>query len=160
MAHIALGRCLASEGNLHEAEAEIRHALSLRQADPARLWFIHGLVALAEVMSLCGDRAGAVTALSDATQLLPGLEDPGILPSMVAALENRHQDSDAPGTVTSAELRVLRVLAGSLSLRDVGHELYLSRDTVKTHTRSLYRKLGVHSREEAVAAARARGWLR
>jgi LuxR family maltose regulon positive regulatory protein len=160
MAHIALGRWLALEGRFDEAEATIRHALSLRQADPARIWYVHGLLALADVLSVAGDRPGAGSALADAKRLLPRLQDPGILPSMLDSLETRNQALDVPVTLSRAELRVLRVLAGSLSLRDVGHELYLSRDTVKTHTRSLYRKLGVHSREEAVAAARARGWLR
>jgi LuxR family transcriptional regulator, maltose regulon positive regulatory protein len=50
--------------------------------------------------------------------------------------------------------RILRLLATDLSLREIGRELYLSTNTVKTHTRSIYRKLGVSSRDEAVKAAR------
>ena len=48
---------------------------------------------------------------------------------------------------TEAELNVLRLLSTDLSQREIGARLYLSVNTVKTHTRTLYRKLGVTSRE-------------
>ena len=54
---------------------------------------------------------------------------------------------------------MLRLLASDLSQREIGAELFLSLNTVKTHTRSLYRKLGVTSREEAVERADALGLL-
>ena len=47
----------------------------------------------------------------------------------------------------------------NLSQREIGARLYLSLNTVKTHTRELYRKLGVHSRSEAVACAATPGLL-
>ena len=46
---------------------------------------------------------------------------------------------------------VLRLLRGSLSLREIGQELYLSQNTIKTHTRAIYRKLGVSTRHDAIA---------
>jgi len=49
---------------------------------------------------------------------------------------------------------VLRALTGNLTQREIGRELYLSFNTVKTYSRSLYRKLGVRSRGEAVTTAR------
>ena len=49
---------------------------------------------------------------------------------------------------------MLRLLRGSLSLRGIAQELYLSQNTVKTHARAIYRKLGVSSRDEAVARGR------
>ena len=54
---------------------------------------------------------------------------------------------------------MLRGLASGLSRREIGAELYISLNTVKTHTRELYRKLGVTSREDAVARAEALGLL-
>jgi LuxR family maltose regulon positive regulatory protein len=56
---------------------------------------------------------------------------------------------------TGAELAVLRLLPTELTLREIGERLYVSANTVRTHTRALYRKLGVHSRTEAVAKAGA-----
>ena len=60
---------------------------------------------------------------------------------------------------SAAELSVLRLLASELSRREIGSELFLSVNTVKTHTRALYRKLGATSRETAVARAAALGLL-
>ena len=61
--------------------------------------------------------------------------------------------------VSEAEMRVLRLLPTPLTLREIGDRLYLSLNTVKTHTRSLHRKLGVSCRSEAVERARALGIL-
>ena len=49
---------------------------------------------------------------------------------------------------------MLRLLRGTLSLREIGLELHLSQNTIKTHTRAIYRKLGVSSRHDAVAKGR------
>jgi LuxR family transcriptional regulator, maltose regulon positive regulatory protein len=59
--------------------------------------------------------------------------------------------------ITDREREVLRLLQGTLTLRDIGRELYLSPNTIKTHTRALYRKLGVSDRQDAVARARELG---
>jgi LuxR family maltose regulon positive regulatory protein len=56
--------------------------------------------------------------------------------------------------LTDRERDVLRLLPSQLNQREIGRELYLSRNTVKTHTQSLYRKLGVSSRRAAIARAR------
>jgi LuxR family maltose regulon positive regulatory protein len=50
-------------------------------------------------------------------------------------------------------------LATDLSQREIGNELFVSLNTVKSHTRTLFRKLGVSGRPEAVALARDRGLL-
>jgi len=54
---------------------------------------------------------------------------------------------------------VLHYLPTNLSAREIGDELYLSVNTVKTHQRHLYQKLGVRSRTQAVDRARALGLL-
>jgi LuxR family transcriptional regulator, maltose regulon positive regulatory protein len=61
--------------------------------------------------------------------------------------------------LTRSEVRVLRYLPTNLSTREVAAELYLSMNTVKTHQRHLYQKLGASSRTEAVEQARALGLL-
>jgi len=61
--------------------------------------------------------------------------------------------------LTHGETRVLHYLPTHLSAREIAAELYLSVNTVKTHQRHLYAKLGVRSRTEAVAQARALGLL-
>jgi LuxR family transcriptional regulator, maltose regulon positive regulatory protein len=61
--------------------------------------------------------------------------------------------------LTERELAVLRRLPSSLSTAEVARTLYVSLNTVKTQMRSIYRKLGVNSRHEAVEAARRLGLL-
>jgi LuxR family maltose regulon positive regulatory protein len=54
---------------------------------------------------------------------------------------------------------VLRLLSSKLSLREIGNELYVSLNTIKTHTHNIYAKLRAGSREQAVARARESGLL-
>ncbi len=61
--------------------------------------------------------------------------------------------------LSARETEVLQALAGAGSLREVADALYISRNTIKTHTRTLYAKLGVGTREEAVRRGRELGLL-
>ncbi len=67
--------------------------------------------------------------------------------------------TDGPLTPSNRELEILRHLATRLSNREIAAELFISLNTLKTHIRSLYRRLGVSSRSQAVAAGRARGLI-
>ena len=57
--------------------------------------------------------------------------------------------------LSGSEVRVLLYLPTNLSMRQIGSELYVSHNTVRTHITHLYGKLGTHTRAEAVARARA-----
>jgi LuxR family maltose regulon positive regulatory protein len=76
----------------------------------------------------------------------------------------RHHHEDRPDlaryTLSEREIQVLRLLAGTMSNREIGNELYLSVNTVKSHVKNLYAKLGVNRRVEAVNRARELGLLR
>jgi LuxR family maltose regulon positive regulatory protein len=61
--------------------------------------------------------------------------------------------------LTDRELQVLRLLASSLSTRDLSDELVVSVNTVRMHTKNIYRKLDVHSRSEAVERTRKLGLI-
>jgi LuxR family transcriptional regulator, maltose regulon positive regulatory protein len=61
--------------------------------------------------------------------------------------------------LTDSETRVLRYLPTHLTVQDIANELCLSVNTVSTHRRHLYAKLGVHTRHEAVNRARTLGLL-
>ena len=56
--------------------------------------------------------------------------------------------------LTQREITILRMLSGNLSQREIGQELFVTFNTVKFHTKSIFRKLGVSTRAEAVARAR------
>jgi LuxR family transcriptional regulator, maltose regulon positive regulatory protein len=64
-----------------------------------------------------------------------------------------------PDPLSQAETRVLRFLPTSLSAPEIARELYVSVNTVRTHMRHLYDKLGAHRRMEAIDRARALGLL-
>lgn len=88
-------------------------------------------------------------------------EAPMLLPE-VQALAERLQPTpaqlDDPG-LSPAEAKVLARLATHLPVPKIAEELFLSPATVRTHAANTYRKLGVHSRSEAVAEAQRRGLL-
>jgi ATP/maltotriose-dependent transcriptional regulator MalT len=62
----------------------------------------------------------------------------------------RGQPNSRAEPLTAREEAVLRFLAGTLSLREIGQEMYVSMNTVKSHTRAIYRKLGVSNRHDAI----------
>jgi DNA-binding NarL/FixJ family response regulator len=77
------------------------------------------------------------------------------------------QRGDVPGEpprrrveLTERELQVLRGMADGKSNAEIGRELFVSEDTVKTHARRLFRKLGARDRAHAVAAAFRAGLVR
>jgi LuxR family maltose regulon positive regulatory protein len=61
--------------------------------------------------------------------------------------------------VSDSETRVLRYLPTNMTAPEIAVELHVSRNTVKTHLRNLYAKLGTHRRGEAVTRARELGLL-
>ncbi|TWF82058.1 DNA-binding NarL/FixJ family response regulator [Pseudonocardia hierapolitana] len=65
----------------------------------------------------------------------------------------------APARLTERELQVLRGMVQGKSNGEIGRELYLSQDRIKTHTRRLFRRLGVGGRAEAVAHGIRRGFV-
>lgn len=125
-------------------------------------------LALAFVLTACGDTlndldAGSGTApLIEARSILDRCPDPGIAGRYLARAESRHKISDAAPPpiaalveqMTDREMAVLRYLPTTMSQRDIASELYVSLNTVKTHCRAIYRKLGVGDRKAAVQSAR------
>jgi len=83
--------------------------------------------------------------------------------ALVEALERIHageingfdelEDSSPSTTLTQREQEVLALMALGSSNREIAHELYLSIDTVKTHVRTLFQKLGVANRTQAALTA-------
>jgi LuxR family transcriptional regulator, maltose regulon positive regulatory protein len=61
--------------------------------------------------------------------------------------------------LSESEIRVLRYLPTNLSAPQIASELHVSHNTIRTHMRHLYAKLGTHRRSEAVERARALGLL-
>lgn len=78
-------------------------------------------------------------------------------PRVAGALLPRGRRVAGDGDLSDRELDVLRELARGLTTPEIGAALSLSPNTVKTHLRGLFRKLGAHNRVQALGAARERG---
>jgi LuxR family transcriptional regulator, maltose regulon positive regulatory protein len=65
----------------------------------------------------------------------------------------------AGAALTDRELTILRMLPAPGSLRELAADLFVTLNTLKTHLRAIYRKLGAESREEAVIRAREGGLI-
>ena len=160
--HTALGVALAAHGRLAEALPELEQGVFLRRLWGQPLDLVDGLLALAPVVADLGDRDRAEELLAEAGALVARCPDPGALPARLgAALRATGGEPTAAAgeALSERERTVLRLLTGTLTEREIGRELYLSFNTVHTHVRAVYRKLGVSSRAEAVARARETGLL-
>jgi LuxR family maltose regulon positive regulatory protein len=74
-------------------------------------------------------------------------------------LDTLRVGSVGASSLTTAELRLVPFLSTHLSFREIGERLHVSRHTVKTQAISIYRKLGVSSRSEAIDRVQAIGLL-
>jgi LuxR family transcriptional regulator, maltose regulon positive regulatory protein len=69
----------------------------------------------------------------------------------------RHGPAPPRDALSNAEVRVVRYLPSNLTAAEIASELVVSTNTVRTHMRHIYAKLGAHTRSEAVARARELG---
>jgi LuxR family transcriptional regulator, maltose regulon positive regulatory protein len=157
--HTAHGVALAARGADAEAIAALERGVLLRRLWGQPLDLVDGLIELATVLAATGDRDRAGAAFAEAEALVAGCRDPGALPARLSAARRAAAPRGAPAApvddLSERERTVLRLLAGGLSEREIGRELYLSFNTVHTHVKAVYRKLGVSSRAEALERARA-----
>jgi ATP/maltotriose-dependent transcriptional regulator MalT len=118
----------------------------------------HALVELLPIRHADDDDEGVQELLVEAGRLVATGIDFGVLPRRMKAVSWRFRTAEkVAGTLSAREVEVLRLLCGPLSLRDIGKELFISHDTVKSHVKAIYHKLGVSSRKEAVALSRRLG---
>jgi LuxR family maltose regulon positive regulatory protein len=122
-------------------------------------------ITLAEIFLELNDVAAARFRAEEAERHLAGMLTEGTLRQQLrrvsARLTGAAGDARVPSAMalTSAEMRVLRLLSTHLSLGEIGEELHISRHTVKAHATAIYRKLECSRRTEAVARGRDLGLL-
>jgi LuxR family transcriptional regulator, maltose regulon positive regulatory protein len=156
-------RAALARGDLRAARVEAAHCTRLR---PLLVYSIpvapvQALLELSRVYLGLGDPGGAEAALRQAEEIL--LERPKLGMLLDEARQLRDildrvaADPVGASSLTAAELRLLPLLATHLSLGQIGERLYVARSTVKDQTTSIYRKLQVSSRREAVERSRELG---
>jgi LuxR family maltose regulon positive regulatory protein len=162
-AHITRAGLLTGEGRADLARGELIRVVRAAHRGSGPVEIAHAHLALSMAAQADGDGAAARVFLDDARSTIRGCPDPG--PVITALLERGGSLSAAPRRVTASnaaltadfserETAVLRLLASKLSQREIGGVLFISFNTVKTHSRSIFRKLGVGTRDDAVARAR------
>jgi LuxR family maltose regulon positive regulatory protein len=148
LAHAFLLEAIARDalGDAAAAGLALERALDLAEPDGALLWFLlHPVPGLLERHARHGTAHAALIA--EIRNVLAGQAPPPAGPQ--PPLE----------PLSSSEIRVLRYLPTNLTAPEIASELYVSLNTIKTHMRSLYAKLGTHRRAETVARARDLGLL-
>jgi LuxR family maltose regulon positive regulatory protein len=160
--YVALGVARAANGRLGEGLLLIERAVEIFRTRGHPMPYTDALLRQAVVLRAANDHDAASAALAEAREVIASCVDPGTLRARLAALEaapRPHRRTSESGELSDRELVILRMLGGSLSERDIGRELYLSHNTVHTHTKSIYRKLGVSSRTAALDHARELGLI-
>ena len=158
-------RVAQHRGDLAAARRELVKAQRLRPfltyAGPTIA--VQARIELTRVHLALGDTAGARTLMREIEELLRRRPRLGTLvgeaQALRAQLAKRGADALGASSLTAAELRLLPLLSTHLSFAELGAELFVSPNTVKTHAVSIYRKLGAASRGQAVTRAREVGLL-
>jgi LuxR family maltose regulon positive regulatory protein len=178
---LGLGYLLEAEGDQARARTALA-GVSAHNARPSDLQY--AALALGRLALADGDLPAATDALRDALvygrperRRRPVSDAGGWTRQLLrndAALAGQHgwlrPPADAAGTgsvptpkvepLTRRELDVLRCLTEALSTKDIAGALYLSVNTVKTHLKSIYRKLGTSGRSATARRARELNLLR
>jgi LuxR family transcriptional regulator, maltose regulon positive regulatory protein len=159
--YAASARAALRAGDQEQARVELSAAQHLR---PILTWgfptiSVQTRLELARVHVGLSDVPGARTLLAEVDEILAHRPDLGTLTTQAVELRThigsvRSGRSPGPTTLTAAELRLLTFLPTHLSFREIGARLFISPNTVKTQAISIYRKLGVSARSDAVQAAR------
>jgi LuxR family maltose regulon positive regulatory protein len=165
MASLTTAIILDMRGDADAAAEPAERAVGLARRGAGVLEVANALLARAEILGHRGDHRQVQASRKEAAMLVRSCTDAGILARRVAAEQRskgaevraRMQGDTVAEQLTAKEHEVLALLATRLSRREIGQRLYVSLNTVKTHQRAVYRKLGVENRTTAVTRARELG---
>jgi LuxR family maltose regulon positive regulatory protein len=148
----------AATASRHAKQAE---ALLAKLIELSPWYQAEARIVLARALTRLDDVAGARSLLAAAARDLRQISDAVTLREWVREAWSEADSATVSGRwpLSPAELRLLHFLPTHLSFRQIAEELFVSPNTVKTQARSVYQKLGVSSRAEAVACARTAGLL-
>ncbi len=161
--YVALGAVLARQGKSVEAGDMLVRGLARLRPTRDVLAIADALLVYAPVRRALDSLASARGLVEEARVLLADCADPGAigleLEEVARSLTPAHRRVEGGSELTERELEVLRYLADGMPKRDIGRALFLSYNTIHSHTKSIYQKLRVSSRDAAVARARELGAL-
>jgi LuxR family maltose regulon positive regulatory protein len=158
-------RAALHRGDLDAARQHLTRAAGLRPllTHALPVVSVQALLELARAHIALGDPGGAHAVLRQAKDIFQQRSDLGVLSAQAdelrARLATMSRTSLGASSLTAAELRLLPFFSTHLTFREIADRLYLSANTVKSEAMSIYRKLGVSSRSEAVHQAQQVGLL-
>jgi LuxR family maltose regulon positive regulatory protein len=158
-----VSRAAAYQGDISRARFYLGRASRLRPLLTYALPVVsvQALLEMARSYIMLADPGGAAAILAQVHGILQQRPDLGVLPEragqLQAGLATANARAVSASSLTSAELRLLPLLSTHLSYQEIGEQLFVSKNTVKSQAYSAYRKLGVSSRSEAVVRTRELG---
>ena len=167
MTSLAMAKILDRRGDTASAAEAARMAVVLAQRGGGVIEVAHALMTQSEILGHLGNVKAARASVAEAGRVLGTAIDPSQARQLLAAAalptaDRPLDEVSEPGVgeeLTNKELDVLRLMATPLSRSEIGAHMFVTLNTVKTHQRAVYRKLGVANRAAAVDYARARGIL-
>lgn len=169
LALLARARVALTSADYGSALVDAEAAIALANQRSDVLAAFRSNLVLSETLHGDGNRAGARRHASLAAEIIRPLGEAEGLVEQLRVVERQLRlppRKNAPRNpalpvddLSDREMALLRLLPGELNQRELGAAMFVSFNTVKTYNRSIYRKLGVSSRDEAVAAARTAGLL-
>jgi LuxR family maltose regulon positive regulatory protein len=162
MMHVARGKLLHGLDRKEEADEALGRGVELARRGEAKFDLAYGLITYAEVKGSLGEHRTAKDMLSEAREVVDACADQGgALPELIARTARGLRLPPDHTTrilyvenLSERELAVLRLLGTDLSQREIGEALFVSLNTVKSHVKSIFRRLGVATRSDAVSRAR------
>jgi LuxR family transcriptional regulator, maltose regulon positive regulatory protein len=161
--YAAGARVAIHHGDLDQADQDLARAeqLRLRVTHAVPYYAVQARLELTRAYLALTDVAAARGVLGEVEDLLRWRPDLGTLPEqasqLCSQLDRARGEVIGAAPLTTAERRLLPLLATHLSFREMGQRLYLSQHTVKSQAVSIYRKLGVSSRSQAIQRAQQLG---
>jgi LuxR family transcriptional regulator, maltose regulon positive regulatory protein len=166
LAFAGAARLAVHRGDLKEAERQLTRAMRGRSSSTFALPFlaVRLRLQLAKTYAAIAENTTALYLLREIDDILLHRHDLGALVDEVSELRGTltsraQQGPTSASPLSPAELRLLPYLQTHLTFREIGERLFVSRNTVSSEVGSIYRKLGVSSRSDAVQEATAIGLL-
>jgi LuxR family maltose regulon positive regulatory protein len=154
--HLACGERARTSGDHRQAMRWFDLAIEMLGNGARSGWLANAHLLRAVTAQKLGDTAAEIQSLDAADAILARLPDPGGLPQQAARLRRgssvltRHVTQFGE-QLSARETAVLQLAAEGLTQREIADQLFISYNTVKTHFKTTYRKLGATSRLDALA---------
>jgi len=156
MLHLACGERARADGDPRSALRWFESAVEILGQSPRSAWLANAHLLRAGAFHALGDEVSETRCLDLADAIVDRLPNPGELPARSEHLRQnlsaiaRHQ-TEFGDELSSREIAVLQLAADGLTQREIADQLFISYNTVKTHLKATYRKLGATSRDDAVS---------